>query len=251
MLRGSSRQYVICAVLVSTGLGVMSCGRTPDESSRMKMVGERNEELLNYTRTGDIQGIERCLDAGADANYNPLTAPAPPAWLWETTHSEFGETPLINAARYGDPVPVRLLLRRGALPNVRTIDETPLHAAAVRGHDDVVWLLLQAGANVNARLGLFVTEDAMGAAAARGHATVVFFLYLNGGRVEPVDLCAAVGREYPELVRQYLAIGLKPGARECSGLSAVERARRLPPSSKRDAILRMLTSPAGGEIRRP
>jgi ankyrin repeat protein len=165
--------------------------------------------------------------------------------------SELSQTPLINAARRGEVGAVRLLLQRGALPNVRTVDETALHAAAARGHSEAVWSLLEAGANVNARLGLVATEDASLAAAARGHATVVWFLYLAGARVEPRDLCAAVVREYPDLVAKYIAIGLNPHIRDCSGLSALERARRLPPSSRREQIVRILTSVRGSESREP
>jgi ankyrin repeat protein len=59
-------------------------------------------------------------------------------------------SPLIVAAREGHLDVVRLLLDRGANPNVRSIgDGNALIMAAAEGHPDVVNLLLDRGANIN------------------------------------------------------------------------------------------------------
>jgi hypothetical protein len=224
------------------GVSVASCGG----EGQKRLPGfwkdrDWDAALIGYAEQGDVSGILRSLEAGADPNHNP-SASRRPSIRADVPIMDKSQTPLINAARGGHLAAVRLLLRRGALPNVRTLDETPLHAAAALGHSEVVWLLLEAGANANARVGLGGREDAMAAASARGHAAVVWFLYIGGGRVEPSDLCAAVDREYTDLVKLYVSIGLNPRVRACSGVSPIDRARRLPPSPKRDEILRIMAS---------
>lgn len=62
------------------------------------------------------------------------------------------ETPLHTAARMGQAEAARLLLERGADPNVRdSCRNTPLHAAAAYKDSELAGMLLAAGADVNAR----------------------------------------------------------------------------------------------------
>lgn len=58
-------------------------------------------------------------------------------------------TALSAASRHGHVSIVRLLLRRGADPNVFSKRGAPLHEAAGCGHEDIVSLLIQSGADVN------------------------------------------------------------------------------------------------------
>jgi hypothetical protein len=222
--------------IILASLSLLSCGRQKEDRPGLPEFQTANMALLEYAARGDLEGIARSLRAGADVNYNPsMSPPSPSAVLGRA------ETPLINAARGGHTAAVRVLLQRGALANVRTIDETPLHIAAKRGHTEIVSMLLEAGASVNARVGLWGNEDAMIAAAAYGHGHVVSVLYRGGAAVKPDDLCHAVEVSDPDLVATYLGI-IDARTVDCAGLSVLERARRLSPSPKRDAILRKLTS---------
>ena len=229
---------VLCLLQVSCQSG---------EQLELPSTTNRNAALLEYADKGDVQGIAHCLDLGADPNFDPVVELGDDVLFLPARFSEKSKTPLINAARNGHLEAVRLLLKRGALPNVRTTDETPLHAAALRGHAPVVRQLLAAGANVYARVGRFGSDDALSAARRGGYESVVFVLYLEGAHVEQRDLCYAVEEGHAKLVREYLTIGLDPRAKACwDGLSALDRARRLPPSAERDEILRSLTTAAAG-----
>lgn len=66
-----------------------------------------------------------------------------------------GYTPLLYAARQGDPDICRVLLLRGASVNVATrgLGQTALHRAAQQGHEAVCGLLLEYGADPSARDG--------------------------------------------------------------------------------------------------
>jgi uncharacterized protein len=81
----------------------------------------------------DAGAIARLLDAGEDANA-VLTAE--------------GETVLMLTSHTGNPQTVKLLLDRGADPNVQQVrGQTALMWAAAEGHADVVELLLARGAD--------------------------------------------------------------------------------------------------------
>ena len=57
-----------------------------------------------------------------------------------------GNTPIIEAARFGHDAVTRMLLTAGANPNVRDANgKTPLMLAVMGGHDDVVRVLKEAG----------------------------------------------------------------------------------------------------------
>jgi ankyrin repeat protein len=186
-----------------------------------------NLELLESAAVGDLAGIAGKLTHGADPNYIP--DPGGTA------------SPLINAAKGGHSAAVRLLLQRGALPNVRTANETPLHAAAARGSASIVRLLVQFGSNVNARVGNLGREDALGAAVLGGHAEAAWILYAEGGRVEPWHLCAAVRAANVATVNVLLNAGLDPHSIDCGGspLSVLAQNLRAP---QRDEIRRRLNA---------
>jgi len=188
-----------------------------------------NVALLKQAKDGDVQGIEDSLKAGADPNFVPDPVGA--------------ESPLINAARRGHLAAVRLLLQHGALPNMRTTDETPLHAAAARGHAEVAGLLLAWGANYRARIatgGQYV----MGDAVSGGHGGVVWLLYKEGATIEPTFLCGAISDGHAELVNVLLNTGLDPTTVDCSGRAPLDLARRLP-MPQREEISRRLARALG------
>ena len=234
---------MIGAGLVIGGIGTISCqSRQP-----LRPPGnprDWNLALLKAAERGDVSEMTRWLDAGADPNFNPGGPPlgfpampvAPPLFRGDTANGLF-QRPLINAVHSGNVRAVRLLLQRGALPNGRTIDETPLHAAAVRGFEDVVWTLLEAGANANARVGLGPTQDAMSLAIAYRHPGIIRALHAGGARLKPGDLCHAVAVADASLVDVFLDLGLDPRARQCDGLSALDRARMLPHFPAREKVI--------------
>ena len=88
-------------------------------------------------RDGDDARVRCWLDAGADPN----------------ERDQHGATALMNAAAGGHTGAARLLIERGADPNLATRRDgaTALMMAAYRGHADMVRLLLAKGADPNAR----------------------------------------------------------------------------------------------------
>jgi ankyrin repeat protein len=185
--------------------------------------------LLRQAAEGDVRGIDDSLKAGADPNFVPNPVGT--------------QSPLINAARRGHLAAVRLLLQHGALPNIRTTDETPLHAAAARGQTEVVGLLLAWGANYRARIatgGQYVMGDAL----SGGHGGVVWLLYKEGATIDPAYLCGAISDGHSELVDVLLNTGLDPRTVDCSGRSPLDLARRLA-VPQREEVSRLLARAAG------
>jgi ankyrin repeat protein len=102
---------------------------------------------------------------------------------WSTNHlGGFGATPLMVAALYGDVESARLLLRRGAKPNVANAARaTPLMWAA--GDEEMTRLLLDHRADPNA-----VNVDGVSpllVAATRSGASATVKLLLDRGAVPP------------------------------------------------------------------
>ncbi|MBT4922374.1 MAG: hypothetical protein HON23_05110 [Rickettsiales bacterium] len=92
-------------------------------------------ELIRAVERGDLEGVERLLDRGADVNKARITD---------------GSTPLSIAASNGHTELVQLLLDRRADVNKATKGGvTPLVYAAFNGHAEVAKLLLDRGADVN------------------------------------------------------------------------------------------------------
>ena len=87
---------------------------------------------------GDLAAAVGCLDANAGTS----------AQLHIDVMDHDGNTPLSEAACYGEVELARLFLSRGAHPDSRNeLGRTPLWRACYNGHADIVQLLLQHGAD--------------------------------------------------------------------------------------------------------
>jgi beta-lactamase regulating signal transducer with metallopeptidase domain len=123
--------------------------------------------LIRAAVAGDISGIDELLRAGANVN---CTAP----------HGQV-ESPLIGAAKNGRLNAVRLLLDRGADPNLWPRLKTPLIYAADAGHVEIVSLLLDRGANIDLIVPVF--HNALIWASREGRLEVVKLLVARGADV--------------------------------------------------------------------
>lgn len=119
---------------------------------------------VHFARIGDLDGLKRMLDAGADVN----------------GRDTLDQTPLIAAVSQDSLTAVEALLKRGA--SVSIVDKagwSPLHFATFFSADTTVMkALLDAGADVNAQNDRGIT--ALYFAAATGHEVQVKFLLERG-----------------------------------------------------------------------
>ncbi len=93
--------------------------------------------LHHAVETGSLNIVRLLLDAGAEVDYRERM---------------FEGTPLLWAASHSDPAIAKLLLERGANPNVRSSyfgSFYAIHTAAMEGRTETVRLLLAAGADIN------------------------------------------------------------------------------------------------------
>jgi hypothetical protein len=144
----------------------------PDSQSNItgnRVASALDRELVRVAMDGDLEGIDELLRAGANVNC--------------ITGKGSGGNPLISAARDGRLDAVRLLLDRGADPNllVPPFDECALMHAAAEGHVDIVSLLLDRGASIDqtAKYG----DNALHRASANGHLEVVKLLVARGADI--------------------------------------------------------------------
>jgi len=122
--------------------------------------------LLEASGDGDVEGIEKLLQAGANVNIK----------------IEGDGSPLISASRAGQVAAVKLLLDRGADQNIAVPgDGSPLIGAAREGAVKVISLLLDRGANIE--LVVPGDENALISACASGHLEAVKLLVQRGANV--------------------------------------------------------------------
>jgi len=147
--------------------------------------------------------IRLLLDKGADVNARTREVPPSRRWLYALNDISWvdftGQTPLLRAALSGDTTTMRLLVQRGADPNLATLaGTTPLMAAAgvnwavgqtytesPQASLDAVSLCLELGADVNAANSMGLT--ALLGAVNRGRNDIIELLVKRGARLDIKD----------------------------------------------------------------
>ncbi|MCD6392493.1 MAG: ankyrin repeat domain-containing protein [Planctomycetes bacterium] len=123
------KKVVACVLVIVFGSVFGQIGR-----SEAAVAGD---DIWALAATGDIEAIKEYAAAGADIN-----AKAP----------SIGLTPLMVAALAGQGDAARVLLNKGAKPDIRNNENaTALHMAAFFGHTGIVKALVAKGADVNVR----------------------------------------------------------------------------------------------------
>jgi ankyrin repeat protein len=179
-------------------------GRTPLYATveiRNRDYGRNNEHEID--RPAALELIRMLLDRGADVNAR--TKEVPPVRRFITPLGDLswvdftGQTAFVRAALAGDMALMRLLLEKGADPNIPTLaGTTALMAAAgvnwMGGQTytepkealmEAVQLCLDKGAEVNAKNSMGVT--AVIGAANRGSDDILEFLVKRGARLDVKD----------------------------------------------------------------
>jgi ankyrin repeat protein len=147
--------------------------------------------------------IKELIDAGANVNARTREVFPPRRWLYSLNDVSWvdftGQTPFLRAALSGDTATMRLLVQRGADPNLPTLaGTTPLMAAAgvnwvvaqtytesPQALVDAVNLCLELGADINATNSMGLT--ALLGAANRGSNDLIELLVKRGARLDVKD----------------------------------------------------------------
>jgi len=130
---------------------------------------DKGDELRRAASEGNLAQVKALLDAGADVN----------------SKNSYGGTALAFAGDKGHTEVVKLLLERGANPNVTDTfyNSTPLGWAAGKGHAEIVRALLDKGAE---------GEDGALMAAVYQDRTEVVKVILERGKLAPEKLSDAL-----------------------------------------------------------
>jgi ankyrin repeat protein len=194
-------------LLIESGAGVNTMdfwGRTPLWAAvEMRDIEYSRNGEHNVNRDRLLQLIRTLLDRGA--NPNARTAEVPPTrrfllGLGDLSWVDFtGQTPFLRAALSGDLSVMKLLLEKGADPNIPTVAGTTAFMAAAGinwvvaqtftedppTQLEAVKLCLEKGADVNAANSMGLT--AVFGAANRGADDILAFLVEHGARLDVKD----------------------------------------------------------------
>ena len=137
------KTLLLCLLLMAFSLAGSLTGRAQDKAAL-------NEELLVAARKSNVEQVKTLLAKGADID----------------AKSPYGATPLFFACDRGNDVIVKILLEKGANPNVQDTfyKATPLGWASGKNNPEVIRLLVEHGAKE--------IEVAMGFAVNGNHATL-------------------------------------------------------------------------------
>jgi len=212
-------------------------GRAPLWSA----VDLRNLDLDNKTgenpsdRSSALTLIQALLARGANPNAALTAEPPSRRWMLPFGASSWvnltGQTPLLRAALSGDVAVMRLLLDKGADPNLPTREgTTPLMAAAGVGWVltqtyveskaaslEAVKLCVEKGAGVNAANNAGIT--ALHGAALRGSEEIIEYLAQHGARLDVKDILGRTPMTFAEGI--YMAG--KPPERRPTTIALLER----------------------------
>lgn len=242
-------QIAVARLLIERGANVNGddfWGRTPLWAA----VEYRNLDMNNNDQDSPTDnGVDRApflpliqllIDKGANVNARTRELPPPRRWLYSLNDVSWvdftGQTPFLRAALSGDTTTMKLLVSRGADPNLPTLaGTTPLMAAAgvnwvvaqtytesLQARYDAVALCLELGADVNATNSMGLT--ALLGAVNRGSNDIIELLVKRGARVDVKDkegrtalrwaegvFLAAVGAEKkPTTIALLEKLGAKP-----------------------------------------
>jgi hypothetical protein len=145
-------QTDVCQVKVET-CAVQVARRALDVEPPFDAIDEANCLLLKSSKEGDLDGIKRAMEDGADINarlpvWIRLADPEDSFERVVATPKVRGLTPLMHASHQGHSEAVRLLLRLKANPHLQDADGTQaIHLAAQSTSADCFRMLLEAGAN--------------------------------------------------------------------------------------------------------
>lgn len=156
------KKYVAVAVVLLLAVLMWQGDRIWDHATG----SPRGDELLFCAAgQGDLHGIERALDQGANIN----------------ARSDSELTPLMIACDAGGTATtVQLLLDRGADPNLNAkAGINAMYNAVINDSDEIVELLLRAGVNPNNKLN---GESMLDIAERLNRTRVVNVLRAHGGR---------------------------------------------------------------------
>ena len=205
-------QIAVARLLVEHGANVNAddfWGRTPLWAA----VEFRNLDMNNNDQDAPTDnGVDRppfldlirlLIDKGANVNARTRELPPPRRWLYSLNDVSWvdftGQTPFLRAALSADTTAMKLLLARGADPNLATLaGTTPLMAAAgvnwvvaqtytesVQARLDAVALCLELGADVNASNSMGLTP--LLGAVNRGSNDIIELLVRRGARLDIID----------------------------------------------------------------
>jgi ankyrin len=205
-------QIAVARLLIDRGANVNAddfWGRTPLWAA----VEYRNLDMNNNEQDSPTDnGVDRApflpliqllIDKGANVNARTRELPPPRRWLYSLNDVSWvdftGQTPFLRAALSGDTTTMKLLVSRGADPNLPTLaGTTPLMAAAgvnwvvaqtytesLQARYDAVALCLELGADVNATNSMGLT--ALLGAANRGSNDIIELLVKRGARLDVKD----------------------------------------------------------------
>lgn len=126
------------------------------------------------------------------------------------------DTPLVEAARYGDATVVIVLLKHGANPNERlsALGTTPLHYMAYGGKTEAVELLLSKGADPNAKANTSLETPLHWAIKGRANLPTIRALIRNGAIPTLSDWDGSTPIDYSNTIPEPQATDIREAMKE-------------------------------------